>query len=241
MKSRLIITAIAICGLLVPASEAALNETADSVISKSVAAVGGAKSLRGVTDMVVRGSLKSGGVIGAFTAYSKVPNKYRVDVDFGSFKYSEGFDGRIAWQSNRGKIEQLGGAEAEFVKKEAYDSNDLLLRYKTRGITTELLGTRKVSGRDTLVVGWKYPDGTIKKIFVDSQSYLVLGEERFRPSKSGKKTLELSVYSDFRPINGLISPFKVIVINQFGKSELIIREIQNNTNLPLSTFQKPVK
>jgi len=241
MKTRFIISAIAICGLLVPASSTALTETADSVIGKSVVAVGGIKNLRSVNDMVVKGSLKSGGLIGSFIAYSKVPNKYRVDVDFGSVKYSEGFDGRIAWQSNRGKIAQLAGAEAEFVKKEAYDSNDLLLRYKARGITTELLGTRKVGSRSAHVVGWKYPDGSVKKIFVDSQSFLVLGEERFRPSKTGKKTLELSVYSDFRPINGLISPFKVTVINQFGKSELFIREIQNNTSIPLSTFQKPAK
>jgi hypothetical protein len=239
MKFRLIITAAAICGLLVPPSSAALTETADALIGKSVAAVGGARNLRSVTDMVVRGSLKSGGLVGSFTAYSKVPNKYRVDVDFGSVKYSEGFDGRVAWQVNRGKVEQLLGAEAEFVKKEAYDSNDLMLRYKTRGIKTELLGSRKVNGRDAHVVGWKYPDGTLKKIFVDSQSFLVLGEERFRPSKSGKKTLELSVYSDFRPINGLISAFKITVINQFGKSELFIREIQNNTSVPVSTFQKP--
>ena len=239
MKGRLIISAIAICGLLVPASSTALVETADTVIGKSVLAVGGSKNLRSVTDSVVRGNIKSGGVVGSFTAYSKVPNKYRVDVDFGSVKISEGFDGKVAWQSNRGKVEQLAGAEAEFLKREAYDSNDMLVRYKTRGITTELLGTRKVAGRDAHVVGWKYPDGAIKKIFVDSQSFLVLGEERFRPSKTGKKTLELSVYSDFRPNNGLISPFKVTVINQFGKSELFIREVKNNTNLPLSTFQKP--
>lgn len=239
MRKRMAIVAIALFAALAPAGAATSGETADEIIRKSVEAMGGEKNLRKVVDSVMRGSIKSGGLVGTIIVYSKAPNKIRVDFVIGAIKASEGFDGKIAWESYGNKVRQLTGEEAEYLKKDAYDSNDPLLRHKARGIKLELLGTRKARGRDAHVIDWKYPDGSSKKIFIDTQTYLVIGEERFRSSKSGKKTLEQFLYSDYKPVNGRTIPLKMTVINAYGKSEVIFGEAQNNTNLSLSLFQMP--
>lgn len=227
-------------GPIIPlAVQRANAPSADDIIRKSIDALGGTEKLRKVSSIVMRGSIRSGGMVGSIVSYTKVPDKLRVDVDFGAMKISEGFDGKIAWQSNRGKVRQLKGAEAEFMRKEALDANNMVLRYRTHGIKTELIGDRKVNDKDAHIVGWKYRDGSQKKLFIDKQSFLVLGEERFRPNDNGKPTLELSVYSDFKPIDGLVTPFRITMINQFGKSEIMFREHSINGNVPATLFQMP--
>lgn len=234
---RMVVAVIVLFVVLAPVSSASKGETADDIIRKCIEAMGGEKNLRKVADLVRRGSIKNGGVVGTFNLYSKTPNKFRVEVDFGALKFLEVCDGKNAWQAYRGKFSRLIGSEAEYVKREAYDFNGLLLGHKARGIKPELLGTRKVQGREAHIIVWKYPGGSDKKLFIDTQTYMLIGEERFRPAKSGKKTLELSLYSDYKPIDGRAIPFKMIVVNQFGKSEIIFREAQNNAKLPLSLFQ----
>lgn len=239
MRKNVVIVAIALFAALAPAGAVRSAETADEIIRKSVEATGGEQNLRKVADSVLRGSIKSSGLDGTISVYSKAPNKMRVDVVIGSTKVSEGFDGQIAWESFGNKARKLTGADAEFLKKDAYDTNNSLSRHKARGIKVKLLGTRNAHGRKAHVIDWKYPDGSSKKIYIDTQTFLVIGEERFRPSKSGKQTLEVFLYSDHKPVNGLTIPFKMTMLNQFGKSEVIFREAKNNTNLPSSLFQMP--
>jgi len=235
----MVIVMIALFAALAPIGAATSTETVNEIIRKSVEAMGGEKNLRKVADSVMRGSIKSGGMVGTISVYSKAPDKMRVDVAIGAIRISEGFDGKIAWESYGNKVRQLTGADAEFLKKDAYDSNNSLLRHKDRGIKVKLLETRKVRGRDAHVIDWKYPDGSSKTIFIDTQTFLVIGEERLRPSKYGKNILEQSLYSDHKSVNGRIIPFKMLLVNEYGKSEVIYSEEQNNTNLPLSLFQMP--
>lgn len=242
-KRNIILAGLFFFALAAPTIPSALQRasapSADDIIRKSIDALGGSDKLRKVTSIVMRGSIKSAGMVGSIVSYTRMPNKLRVDVDFGALKISEGFDGKIAWQVNRGKVRQLKDAEAEFMRKEALDANNMVLRYRAHGIKTELIGDRKVNDKDAHIVGWKYPDGSLKKLFIDKQSFLVLGEERFRPSGNGKPTLELSVYSDFKPIDGLITPFRITMINQFGKSEILFREHAINSNVAATIFQMP--
>jgi len=239
MKTTFVISTLVICAMLAPPPSGAFEETADSIIQKSVAAHGGAKALWAINDMVVRGTIRNGGVAGSFTAYSKAPDKSRVDVDLGSVKISEGFDGRIAWQATQNRTRQVTGTEADFVRKEAQDGIGLLVRYKRRGIKVKLEGSATLEGKSSYVVAWDYGDGTTKKLYFDKQSFLLVGEQRYRIQAGGKKVLEWTIYSDFRQAGAVVTPYKLKVINSFGKSEMWVREVQSNTNISPAIFQKP--
>jgi hypothetical protein len=239
MFSRIGLTMLTLSVFSLAATRPAGAPSADDIIRKSLAAQGGERAVRALTDVVMKGTIRNGGVVGSFSIFAKSPDMYRVDIEIAGQRFVEGFDGRIAWQSTRGKTRRLSGSEAAFIRQEARDVNGMLIGYKRRGIRAQLAGTSKLEGKPVLVVNWTYPNGTSKKLFFDSSTFLLLGEQRYRVPASGKKTLEITIYSDFRPVNGVLTPFKFKVVNGYGKSDLWVREVHNNTSVSASLFQMP--
>src|SRR5256712_11146442 len=89
MKKTLLL--IATTALLTSRSESALAQTADEVVEKHLAAIGGREALGKVTSRITSGcitvSTPGGDASGTVESYAKAPNKSRalIKVDFSSF------------------------------------------------------------------------------------------------------------------------------------------------------------
>ena len=87
--------------------------TADSILEKYVAAVGGADALRQATTRVMTGKILAGGSESAIEVYTKAPNK-RVTISHmgGSASYTA-FDGTAGWMGNTGRpAREMSAAES---------------------------------------------------------------------------------------------------------------------------------
>src|SRR5258708_11719 len=110
---------------MAPAASAA-TVTADQILDKYVAALGGADAIRKVTSRVMKGTIVAGGNESPIELFTKAPNK-RISISNGQ-SYTA-FDGTGGWMGNTGRAARdMSVAEAEAAGLDAEFS--LALRLK---------------------------------------------------------------------------------------------------------------
>src|SRR5262245_27527361 len=159
--------------LVVLPSASAHAQTADEVIEKHLAALGGREALATIKSRTMAGTIAlttpAGEVTGTIQVFGKVPNKSRslIKVDLSQFGVGElvvdqRFDGTVGYvldsmQGNR----DITGNQLDNMRNNAFPTP--LLNYKTAGAKVELVGKQKVGDRDAFVIQFTPASGSPSK------------------------------------------------------------------------------
>lgn len=175
--------------------------TANEVVKKYIAAIGGEKAMSKVKDITINASTNMQGMVIGFDIYKKAPNKYMMKIGAGDMVFQ-----KIVVNGNEGAmISPMGG---ENKKMEADELEDMKmesalfpeLKYLEPSMKLNLEGIETIEGAEAYKVTLQKPSGKTSTMYYDVQSNLLIREI----SEQG-----VVEYSDYKAVNGIKFPYKI--------------------------------
>lgn len=205
---------------MTPSFAPAATQTADEVIDKHIAAMGGRDALMKLTTRKATGTMTvstpNGNISGPFEVYSKAPNKTRLYVVLDlspmgmndKLTLDQKFDGTIGWALNTLQGDkQITGNQLENMKNQIFPNS--LLNYKAAGVAVELLPNETVGGKSLIVLKLTPKTGSVTKLYLDPATYLaVRTSASVNAPDMGGMIDQVSEASDYRVVDGVKVPFK---------------------------------
>jgi hypothetical protein len=206
----------------------------DDIISKHIAALGGAEKIRAIKSSKTSGKMVMGGgqMEASMVAYMTRPNQTRVEIEFQGQKIVQGFDGTTSWAVNpmSGSNEPMRAPAEE--SKTAADNADPdgspLLDYKKKGTTVELAGKEDVGGAMAHKLKLVLKSGTVSTIFLDANTYLP--SKIVTKRKQMGQEMEMEVYpTNYKAVEGVQMAFTTEVkVGGRSMMQTLIEKIEPN-------------
>src|SRR5712692_191780 len=212
----------------------------DQVLDKYVQAVGGKAAIEKLTSRVSKGTLEAPdqGVSGSIEIYAKAPNKTASIVDVPGFgQFRQGFDGSVGWADNpQTGVREMSGQELSIMKRGAEFHQVLKLRESYPKMT--LKGTQKIGTRNAHVVEADPGDGTLRRMYFDTETGLLLRNEIERDSPEGRSTQQTEL-EDYKEVDSVKVPFIVRQSSPNLSFVVKISEVRHNVSIDDAKFAKP--
>jgi outer membrane lipoprotein-sorting protein len=250
MRKHLLLSALAAVLVFVPALVRA--QTADEVVEKALTAMGGRAALGKLTSRSAMGTISistpMGDITGTVEVYNKAPNKSRsvVKIDLsnlglGQVLQEQRFDGTAGYaiDSLNGNRD-ITGDQLEAMRATTFPSP--LLGYKEAGARVDLTGKEKVGDKDAYVLRFTPRAGPASRIFLDAETYILVKTIiTLNIPQLGTDVEQSSLFSDYRDVDGVKTPFRVQSVNQLQSLTITLTMVENNTTIPDSSFAKPAQ
>ncbi len=227
---------IALSAVLV--ATAAAQTTVDDVVAKNLAAKGGIEKLRAITTVKMTGSLKSPSGVTAITTWAKRPSFMRRDNVNDGQTFVTAFDGKTLWQINPLISPRPRDIPAP---PEAEDFDSLLLDYKEKGRTVELVATEPVQGINMHRLRVTEKNGQIRDIYINAETMLE-SKAVVQVEQGARKAIVTTEFSNYKTIDGISVPMHVRqMLNGKPLTEVTYDRVEFNVPIPDSMFSKPVQ
>jgi hypothetical protein len=224
-----------------PESEARGRE----VLEAAIRAMGGVEKLSSVRDLTLLSRILQVTPQGDLELTSKLylvlPDKFRQDVITPFGELSLASSGGTAWQKGPQGIQEAPRPLLESMRRSLARVLVRLLPEAREGKrTVQYLESTTLGDRAVEVVLVTDGNGDAVKLFVDPSTGRVL-KQAFQGMAPGRGPVEEEhLYSDFRPVQGLTVPFKVVVLQDGEKSqERTVDSVELNVGLDPALFDRP--
>jgi outer membrane lipoprotein-sorting protein len=237
--------------VLVPAAaRTARAQTADDIIEKHLAAIGGRDALSKITSRrstaTVVVATAQGDIPGTAEFTSKAPNKSRVLIELDltamgapdKMVIDQKFDGTtgVALNSMQGEAE-LSVNQIDNMRNNVFPTS--LLTYKALGMKMELLPKEQVNGKDAFVIRATPKAGSATKLYFDAASYmLVKSVATINAPTMGGDVEQTSEQSDFRKVDGITLPFQVVRSDPNQTFTIKFTKIEHNVTIDDKIFSR---
>jgi len=227
----------------------ATAQTADEIIEKHLAALGGRTALNNLKSRSMKRTISGsniGDLTGSVEILNGVPNKSRTfvqidlsDLGLGKFVRDQRFDGTSGYvidtmQGNR----DITGEELDAMKNAQFPSP--LLNYKGMGTTVELAGKEKVGDRDAYVLIGKPKAGPVIRYYIDAETYLPIKTVmKVMVPQLGTEVEQTQETSDFKDIDGVKVPFRIKTSSSIQTILVTVTQVEHNKQIDQSLFSKP--
>jgi outer membrane lipoprotein-sorting protein len=224
-------------------------QTADDVIEKHLAALGGRAAIAKLTSRSLAGTMTlstpGGDVSGTIEIMNQPPNKVRtltkLDLSsqgVGVVVVEQRFDGTSGYvlDSIRGNRD-ITGNQLENLKNTVFPSP--FLNYKERGVTIDLGEKEKVNGRDAYVLIVKPKSGSISRQFIDAESYLSVRLVLKVDVPEVGEVEQTTEFSDYREVDGVKIPFGIRVTSALQNFSISVTKVEHNVKIDETLFSKP--
>jgi hypothetical protein len=218
--------------------------TVEEIVARHITALGGQQRIAAIHSIVFHLTYREGDFFMPHGYMAKMRPYYKTLGDPKDLKLevNEGFDGS-AWEyySDPGVVRTVGTAAA--ATRHGTALIDSLADAGMLGARIELEGEEPFGGKPTYKLHVTLADGFENDLFVDQQSFLILGERRAAPVHAfGAAVQSENRFADYRPVNGVLFPFTVQEVEAATGKELnsvTMQSITMNENFDLSYFSPP--
>jgi outer membrane lipoprotein-sorting protein len=220
-------------------SPAATLPSADQILDKYVAAIGGEAAWHKLNSRVSKGTIEipAMSLSGTVEVHDKAPDSSLAVVSLGGATFQRGCDGTTAWADDpQNGLRTLSGAAAEDSKRQAdfYHQINMRKYYSNWKVT----GTEKIGDHDAYVVEATSLAGDVDKMYFDTQSGLMLRAITTLHTAQGAAVIQ-SELSDYRDTDGIKLPFKVHQSSAQTEYTITFSEVHHNVDLSDGQFAKP--
>ena len=238
-KFLILLSIIAILPIYLPA------QTADDIIKRYVAFIGGKKSWSKVKTLTTSGEYNYGGIKFPFMAYAKAPNHYKFVVPFEGKYYAQAFDGKKGWKIDAFKNETtptiLTGQAAISMANEAdVELEDAFIDYQRKGHTAMVVGQETVQGKNCIHLKFVRANGNTEDYYFDEATSAIVMKTASSKNAELQGTILNITYSDYRDVNGIKIPFRLE--SKSGDQlilEVTIDKAEINTKISDNEFAAP--
>ena len=249
-KRPLLFSLFLASALLVPVfANSSAQATADEVIEKHLAAIGGRDALAKLTSQKASGTMTistpNGDLKGPVEMLAKAPNKGRVYIQLDltpvgmsdKMVIEQKFNGTSAWMLNSMQGDQeITGNQLDNMKNNAFPTP--LLNYKTSGAKVELQPKEDVNGKQALVVLLTPKTGSAVRMYFDPETYLLLRTKATINSPETGDLEQIRDMSDYRTVAGIKTPFVMVNTNAQQVLTIKLEKIEYNVAIDDAVFGK---
>lgn len=225
-------------------------QTADAIIEKSVAAMGGRAALLKIKSRAMNGAITLstpvGDVEGTIEIYNAVPNKTRTvikadltSLGAGPFVLDQRFDGNVGYamdslQGNR----DITGNQLDNLRNGSFPHG--FLNYKDKGTSAKLGEKEKVGDRDAYVVIFEPTTGSTIRQYIDAETYLpIRAVVKVFVQQLGQDVEQTTDFLDYRDVDGVKTPFKLRAASAIQNYTVVVAKVEHNVQIDDALFSKP--
>jgi outer membrane lipoprotein-sorting protein len=225
-------------------------QTANEVVEKNLAAMGGRGALAKLESRIATGSVaistEGADLAGPLVIYLKAPNKSRtlIRLDLSQSGMAEMVidqrcDGKTAFASNSLQGDrEISGNQLQNMLNASFPTQ--LLKYKEAGARVELVGKEKVGSREAYVLLYTPKTGPASRLFVDAETWLLLrAVVRVESLELGGEVEQTSDMSDYREVDGVKVPFAVAIVNPPQRITITLTKVEHNKPIDEAMFSRP--
>jgi hypothetical protein len=216
---------------------AAAAQSPDKILKQAAKALGGEKALKAISSTRVKGKITrlSDGSDGNYLAQVSTPNLYYSLYDLNGFETAAGFNGKSAWQrdSREGSRTLTGDAGRNFQAEASFHAARWLT-YKAEKAKLTPAGSKIIYGKNCSGVYLTTFKGVKIGLYFDAVSGLPVREEF--PNGETVRTLD---YEDFRKVDSVMEPFRIIMSIGEEKYDIKLEEISHNQKISRADFDFP--
>jgi hypothetical protein len=236
--------------LVMSGAQVAWAQTADEILEKSIAALGGRAAHAKIKSRTMSGTITistpAGDVQGTIETLNAAPNKQRtlIKADLSSFgagllEVDQRFDGSTGYvldslQGNR----DITGNQLDNMRNAGFPH--AFLAYKELGIVAALAGKDKVGDRDAYVVVFEPTSGSTIRQFIDAETFLpVKFMMKVNVPQIGADVEQTTTISDYRDVDGVKLPFRLQSSSSIQTFTVEIAKAAHNVPVDEKLFAKP--
>ncbi|MEW5980898.1 MAG: hypothetical protein AB1806_00850 [Acidobacteriota bacterium] len=225
-------------------------QTADEVVEKHLAALGGRAALEKVTSQVATGAItvstQMGNISGTVEVSRKAPNKTRslTVLDLSAMGgtdmvIDQRCDGTAAWVSNSLQGDRdITGDQLQGLLNAYFPSP--LMNYRETGGRIELTGKDTFGGRPVHALQYTPKAGPVTKFLIDAETFhIVRSVATINIPEAGGPLEQTSEPGDYRAVDGIQVPFAVTVVNPMQTVSIALSKVEINKALDDAVFAKP--
>src|SRR5437879_1912774 len=187
-------------------TDSAKPESADPIVEKYLAAVGGAEALRKISSRAEKGSAIMGGHPLPIEIFAQAPDKRMSVTHLPEGDIITAYDGKTGWLGNPGRPPRpMGKSESEAARLDADMS--LAAHIKTVFPELKVAPAEKIGDHEVTVVRGLREGLPPVKLYFDPQSGLLLRMLRYNDSPLGLNPTQID-YADYRDAGGVKIPFR---------------------------------
>lgn len=220
-------------------------ERGKALLHAATESAGGA-ALGKVESFMTAGKIKiftpQGEIEGDLKLTVALPDHVQTEVSLPFGVMRQGFDGKLSWAANPQGVNELPASQnAESQRSVMLASGMGFYREALAGkVEVALVGEEEVEGRKFVAAEWNSPAGKVK-LYFDAETRLLSGT-RFRANSPQGGYESLSLWSDFRVVEGVKVPFKVVNYRDGSKfTEQSTQEVKINSKIDPAIFSKPAQ
>jgi outer membrane lipoprotein-sorting protein len=226
LKSAIIAVTVLLTGRV-----SACAQTADDIIARHLAAIGGAPNWKKITGMKKNCIRMSRGVEIPVTITVLQGKGYRYESTIGGFTSYTIITGTEGWSFNPRNQQKPDALPTESVKlaQDRLDIQGPLIDYKEKGYKITYLGIDDVEGTECHKLKVVMPSGKEETIFIDASNYYLVRTVE-KTKANGKEQSQTTTYGDYTNLpEGIVYPMSV-------DGGLTIKSIEINKPIDESIF-----
>jgi hypothetical protein len=214
--------------------------SADDIINKYIAAIGGQAAIDKIKSRVMKGSVATAnGMTGTYEIGQTAPDKGYESIVTGRGGMERAVNGAVGWEKNQQGVRDLTGQQLLDLKLSMQLFRNLKLKEQ---YTSLRLGRKdKIGDRDVYVLTGTTPDKRRERLFFDAETGLLLRRISYNETMIGIIP-DQTDFEDYREVEGVKLPFLIRVSSVDVGNPIITRkfdEIKFNVPVDDSKFNKP--
>ena len=219
-----------------PAPEAN-RPSADPILEKYLAAVGGREALTRISSRVAKGYASVGGHQVPIEIFARAPDKRVSILHLPNGDNVTAYDGHSGWLGSPGRPPRpMEPSEVEAAQLDA----ELYFPARLKEIFAQFrVGPDdKIDGQEvSLVRGLRDPRPPVE-LYFDKQSGLLLRMVRYADSPLGLNPTEID-YADYRDAGGVKIPFRWTIARPGGRFTIQVDQVEQNVPIDAAKFEAP--
>ncbi|MCW4467846.1 hypothetical protein OGH69_02625 [Flavobacterium sp. MFBS3-15] len=213
-----------------------------SVIDKYIAAIGGVEKVQGIKTQYMRATMTSSYKNTQQPTSSEVlvkisgNNSYSTVTMNGKNIMTSLINNEGAYTiTERGKRKKMNKSVADVYRSNYRDIYETCMLPVQNGGTLE--GVTNFGNEDAYAISFTDPaSGVIITNFYSVNSGLIIGSASIVKAV-GMKMYSTNLFSDYRNVNGVMFPFKMTSVNEYGTTEMVYNEVKFNEGVNDTDFQ----
>ena len=220
-------------------------QTAEEIVNKYIAKIGGMDKIQAVTTLRRSGKFTGGGGFeAAILEENKRPNMVRQEFTLQGLTGINAYSGKAGWKIEpwQGKKdpEPLGEEEMKQILEDS-DFDGPLVNYQQKGNKVEFVGMDSVEGTDTYKLKVTLANGDVRLYYIDTEYYVPIKIETKRMIRGAEREYE-TLLGNYKEVAGWYLPYSVEtnVKGSQDKQKVTYEKIEANTPINDARFIAPV-
>jgi len=223
--------------------------TVDEIVTRYVAARGGAEKIQALRSVRLTGKLEFGRrssvVVADWGEIVKRPGTIRDETTMQGLTSVDAFDGKDAWSVSpfQGRRDpQRSSADETRQRAQQADIEGPLVRWREKGHRVEYLGSEDVDGTSALKLRVSLKDGDTGYMFLDPDYFLEIRRVMVRHVRGAEQVAETDL-GNYAQVAGGWMPFSIESGRQGGpkNSRITVEQAEANVELDDALFRYPAQ